>query len=528
MGAGWTRMNVITVQLATQGICQYLRQRGTLPHAIVIGHDHRHHSHEFAQVAAKTFLMRFPRVILLPGCVPTPLVPAAVRCLQPTQLGVMITASHNPAADNGYKVYWGDGAQIRPPIDRDMLRCIEAERAEGQLWALPGADVPADAPALQLVLAYYRDHIKCWTEQLQLQLPGPCPPFAYTAMHGVGLQTLLQVWEHCFGAAHQDALAVVPAQALPDPAFPTVHFPNPEEGPKALHVAMRFVEERPRRDLRFLLANDPDADRFAVAEFNGLRWRFYTGNEVATMLGFFLMQRFQHAPLTQYILASGVSSRYLGVVVRHFNASSPHAPKFRFEATVGTGFKYLGARAVALCAEAGNLVLLAFEEAIGYQMGNWHFDKDGIATLLAFTGVLRAGHAAGGDFWLDTHLEGIYRAVGQRPLEANGYYFCQPASRIKPLMAGLPLRIAQLQQEPVAADALAITACSDAEGMLRLELEAAGSRGWLIFRASGTEPKLKFYSELLAALGSDRHTWRGQVEALVQRILQPAHNGLTR
>jgi phosphomannomutase len=544
MGVGWGRMNEITVQQASQGLAMHLQAR--FPGSrVVVGYDHRHNSRAFAQVAAKCFAAAGCSVLLFPEATATPLIPAAVLVLQ-CALGVMVTASHNPAPDNGYKVYWSDGAQIRPPIDAQLLTAIEAQRQPVPvLWSLSEDAVPGDAEALALVKEWYIGKLRTWKRLLGDQKP-LTGPIIYTPMHGLGRDLLLEAFDGC--SLPRSLLHIVPGQADPDPDFPTIRFPNPEEGPKSLALAMQEANGlcRTPQETLFLMANDPDADRFAIAEYCKVQdaWRFYSGNEVATLLGAFLVERFVHrngngssnSNEKNYLLASGVSSRFLGELVQLWNERTG-ANRFVFETTPSTGFKYLGSRGRAISEIKDCHVLLAFEEAIGYQVGDWHFDKDGISALLTMLGLLGSlDNGPGRDsFVLERELKRIYGDVACWPVEGNGYYFCRPVSRLKGLLAQLPGRISGLQAQrsnSAPAHALQITAFKTSP-LLELSLLLDGTHpGWLILRSSGTEPKIKYYSELLMRTKKEneelRGRWREVVETLVGEILLPELNGLAR
>lgn len=263
MGPGYNRMNAVTVQQTTQGLLRYLQQREPeqlQAGGIVIGYDGRHNSREFARIVAACAVAAGVPAWLFSQLVPTPLVAAAVEQLG-CAAGVMVTASHNPAAYNGYKVFWSNACQIIPPHDAGIAAAIEAELA---LWPLPPLDGPAYAhelvqDPLQLVSETYYARLKCQLCFRGAEANAAAPALAYTALHGVGTPWLLRAFSE-FGLP---APVLVQQQCQPDPDFPTVSFPNPEEGEGAWRLAFQAAEEA---GASLAFANDPDADRFAVAE----------------------------------------------------------------------------------------------------------------------------------------------------------------------------------------------------------------------------------------------------------------------
>jgi len=272
MAAGYLAMNELTVLQTTQGLAAYLEQTfgADAAHAagVALGWDHRATAHlrseKFALLAAEVLAVRGFRVVLLPGLVHTPLVSYAVSQLG-CKAGVMVTASHNPKEDNGYKVFWANGAQIVPPHDAGIAASIDAnlapwaaydcfESVDGLLAAHPSRVADhTDA----LAAGYFADmaRLLCRCPEANAQSP---LKIVYTAMHGVGAPWL----KRAFAAIALPPPICVGAQQTPDPTFPTVSFPNPEEGAGALRLAFETAEAH---DATLVLANDPDADRLAVA-----------------------------------------------------------------------------------------------------------------------------------------------------------------------------------------------------------------------------------------------------------------------
>jgi phosphomannomutase len=284
MGAGPNRMNQAVVRAATAGLARWLREHrpAAAQAGVVLGWDARHRSAEFAAEATAVLTGAGIRVHLLPGRSPTPLLAFAVRH-RSAGAGVMITASHNPPADNGYKLYLGDGAQIVPPVDAQIEAAI---RDVGPLRAIPLG--PPDSP---LITRHGDEIAQAYLDAILAASPGVPPPgrvadllVVYTPLHGVAGPLMLRAIRRAGYPAPQ----VVAAQAEPDPYFPTVPFPNPEE-PGALDLALAYA-----RDLSadLVLASDPDGDRLAVAVPDpGAEsgWRTLTGDQVGALLGAFVL-----------------------------------------------------------------------------------------------------------------------------------------------------------------------------------------------------------------------------------------------
>ena len=381
MAAGTACMNDLIVVQAAQGLVAYLQEQlgeaTANARGLVLGWDHRAagslNSKRFAALTAHVAASKGMSVVLFEQLVATPLVPFAILARK-AAAGVMVTASHNPKADNGYKVYWGNGAQIIPPHDKGIAAAITSNL---QPWTAPAElrDVTWDSVVAlpQVTLAGDEDisaYIAAVTASQKRQLAPDATklPVTYTAMHGVGYPFVQAAFES-FGLPPP---LPVPEQVQPDPTFPTVEFPNPEEGAGALALAMAAAEAG---GSRLILANDPDADRLAVAEAEeDGNWRVFTGNEIAALLAWWTWsQRGEDCPPPDqcYMLASTVSSKMIGAMAR--------ANGFHFEETL-TGFKWMGNRAAALQAE-GKTVLFSFEEAIGFCLGDTVLDK--VRTVLS-------------------------------------------------------------------------------------------------------------------------------------------------
>lgn len=381
MAAGYACMNDLVVLQAAQGLVAYLKSTlgdaAACDRGLVLGWDHRAKaalgitSRRFAAVTALVAAAAGMKVHMYSDLVATPLVPWAVDSLG-AAAGIMVTASHNPAGDNGYKVYWGNGAQIIPPHDKGIAAAIAQNLSpwDSVTPLLSGGDLWDTANAQQGVTSLGQPMIDSYIQAVGGRLrrskdAAPTSvPLVYTAMHGVGYP-FVQAAFKAFGLPEPTPTA---SQVVPDPTFPTVAFPNPEEGAGALAEAMAAADAG-GADL--ILANDPDADRLAVAERDSAvdgGWRVLTGNEIAALLADWVWKGHAAAGGAGegvHMLASTVSSKMLGAMARKHG--------FAFVETL-TGFKWMGNKTAELRAE-GQQVLFSFEEAIGFCIGDIVKDK---------------------------------------------------------------------------------------------------------------------------------------------------------
>ncbi|GAA2246394.1 phospho-sugar mutase [Rarobacter faecitabidus] len=482
MAAGPARMNRAVVIRAAAGLAAYLNDAlqaseehpaATRPF-VVVGFDARHRSSAFAHDTAAVLTAAGIRVALYDGPRPTPTLAFAVRALD-ADAGVMVTASHNPAADNGYKVYLGgrivtdagQGAQIVPPYDTAIAaRIAQAPPARAVPRALDGWDYLGDE-----VVARYEHAIPRGTAAGALRIVA-------TPMHGVGGPLLIDALR----IAGFDDVTLVPEQAAPDPDFPTVAFPNPEE-PGALDLAFELAAHT-RADL--VIAVDPDADRCAVGirdPYRGGSWRALHGDELGALLGEDAAEhaaRLRIAPGTQFLANSIVSSRLLGRIAEH------HGLEYR--ATL-TGFKWIS--------RVDDLVF-GYEEAIGYCVDPGHVrDKDGIsAAVRAATIVSRLRREGRGV--MDT-LDDLARRHGLHLTSQVNRRYADVASLVAATSRVLAAPPAELGGSPVV---LVDDLGAGVDGLpptpgVRL-LAADGTR--VVIRPSGTEPKVKAYLEVIEPL----------------------------
>jgi len=460
LGAGPNRMNRVVVTRAAAGLAAYLKDTGHAGGSVVIGFDARHNSDVFARDTAEIMTGAGFKALVMPRTLPTPLLAYAIRELG-CAAGVMVTASHNPPEDNGYKVYLGDGSQIVPPADIEIAERIAAV---GALAELPRGN--AGKVVGEDIVDNYLDTVAGLAEDGPRDLR-----IVYTPLHGVGGTTVAQVLE----TAGFDAPDIVAEQEHPDPDFPTVSFPNPEE-PGAMDLAMALAAET-RADL--VVANDPDADRCAVAVPDAHGWRMLRGDEVGALLAHHLIGRGRTGTFANSI----VSSSLLGKMAAA--AGQPH------EETL-TGFKWIG--------RVENLAF-GYEEALGYCCDPEHVkDKDGVSALLLVCELAAEAKAAGRG--LTDVLDDIARQHGLHATDQLSVRFDD--------LADIPKTMDRLRgTPPTTLGGLAVERVEDlSEGSaqlpptdgLRYSL-AEGAR--VIVRPSGTEPKVKCYLEVVVPVGDE-------------------------
>ncbi|MEU8079476.1 phospho-sugar mutase [Catellatospora citrea] len=483
--AGPNGMNLAVVRQAAAGLVNWLTKHepGGL---LVIGYDARRGSHEFALETARVATGSGMRAALLPRPLPTPVLAYAVRAMDAVA-GVMVTASHNPPQDNGYKVYLGEhlggplgaGAQIVPPADQE----IEAEIREVKLLS----EVPLGHPGTVLGEDILDSYLTAAAAVVQDDQPKDLA-VAYTPLHGVGGKVL----GDAFLRAGFALPAVVPAQAEPDGAFPTVAFPNPEE-PGAMDLVLALAAER-RADI--VIANDPDADRCAVAVpiGNGNGWRMLRGDEVGVLLA-------------DHLMRLGRTGTYATTIVSSSMLRAMAAKRGVGYAETLTGFKWL--------ARAAPDLAYGYEEALGICVAPWMArDKDGITAAL-----LVAELAAG----LKAELRTLTDRLDELAAEFGLYVTDQLSVRVDDLdeigrmMAHLRAKLpTSLLDEPVTStEDLLDRPAESASDVIILRTDTAR----VVVRPSGTEPKLKAYLEVVEPVSeADVAAARGRAAATIRAL----------
>ena len=496
IGAGPNRMNRAVVRRTSAGLAAYVLAH--VPDAqtrgIVIGYDGRTLSREMAEDSAGVFAAAGVHARLFSHVAATPLTSFATKH-HGAAAGVMVTASHNPAEYNGYKVYWSNSAQIIPPTDAGIAEAIAGIGAAKDVPLLPLEEATSKGLLTWLGEETERVYLDAIAKLGVHEGGAREMPIVYTAMHGVGNALAMRA----FAEASFTHVTSVPEQADPDPAFPTVAFPNPEEkGAMDLSLALA---RKMKADL--VIANDPDADRLAVAVPDASLasgYRQLTGNQVGVLLGSYLLTE---GPATgkRVMLASLVSSPMLGHICGELGV--------HYEETL-TGFKWIANRAMQLESTEGYQFVFGYEEALGYTVGDVVRDKDGIsaARLVAEMAAFLKGRGSS----LAAELERVYRRFGlyvseQVSLTRKG---TEGAREIAAIMEKLRAK------SPAAIGKLAVLAVRDLETSVRTGKDGATTKltlprsnvlifeleggNRIIARPSGTEPKAKLYFDVKEAI----------------------------
>jgi phosphomannomutase len=455
-------MNRVVVIRTAAGLAAYVKAHGGS--SVIVGYDARHRSDQFARDTCAVVVGAGLRAFLLPRPLPTPVLAFAIRHLG-VDAGVMVTASHNPRQDNGYKVYLGDGSQIVPPADTEISAEIDAV---GALASVPLAEdgwETLDEAVLDAYVARVASVVRP---------DGPRDvDIVYTPLHGVGDEVMRRVLE----AAGFPSPDSVEEQAEPDPDFPTVAFPNPEE-PGAIDLALSLAE---RRGADLVIANDPDADRCAVAAPMHDGWRMLRGDEVGALLATYLVTR--EPGLDGVFACSIVSSSLLGKIAGRYGLGY---------AETLTGFKWIG-RIEGL--------RFGYEEALGYCVDPSAVkDKDGLsaAVLVAeLAATLRVEGRGLGDA-----LDDIARGYGLHATDQLSVRVADVSEMgvvMDRLRANAPTSLGGRTVEAVEDLTTGVSGLPPTDG-LRYRL-AEGAR--VIVRPSGTEPKIKCYLEVVVEVAGD-------------------------
>ena len=487
-------MNRVVIGQTTAGLAQYLLEHRSTESGktlrVVVGCDARTNSDIFAADTAAIMAGYGLEAIALPEKLPTPVLAFAVRYLN-ADAGVMVTASHNPPQDNGYKVYLGgadEGSQIIPPVDSDIEKLI-ASVARSISWADIPRSPEAVIPAPEDIVAQY---VAATVASVAPEAPQD-PPLSvvYTAMHGVGAGTFFETVE----AAGLPSVHPVTEQTEPDAAFPTVAFPNPEED-GALDLSIATAK---KHDAALIIAHDPDADRLALALPRGGDYIPLTGNQVGAILGWHCAKRAHKTGVTGMLANSLVSSPVLGKIAKHFG--------LEHEETL-TGFKYVS--------RVPDLIF-GFEEALGYLVTpDVVRDKDGVSAGLMALEIAYSLAAEKRTLW--DYLATIEESVG-------GFASSQITIKLGDQGNNTPLAEQLRSTQPGAFGTRAITQVDDflqgvgkfpREDILRYYLDD-GSR--VIIRPSGTEPKLKIYLDTQGDTRREAETSLTDLESALRSLV---------
>lgn len=475
LGPGPASMNRVVVGQAASGFAAWLTEQGHTGGRVIVGYDARWKSDEFALETVRLLQGAGFQALLVSEPIPTPVVAFGIRHFD-CVAGIVVTASHNPPADNGYKVYLGDGSQIVPPADEEISAHI-ASFSPAQLARLPRSD---DFTQLGEEL------LNAYVARAASLLPAAAPRdlvWVHSAMHGVGTKAVKQV----AAATGLPQPTCVASQADPDPEFPTVSFPNPEE-PGAIDASLALAKEV-AADL--VIANDPDADRCAVAAVVDGNWRMLTGDELGALLGDDAIRRGVPGVLANSV----VSSTLLGTMAQAAN---------REHATTLTGFKWIG--------RVPNLGF-GYEEAIGYCCDPTAVpDKDGITAALT---VLR----------IAAELKAEGKTLADRLDEIAARYGLHATSQLSVRVEQLEViseAMARLRANPpseLLGEPVLVTDLRDGGDLPPTDaVELSGPRVHVVARPSGTEPKLKCYLEV--RLNKEESAVAASARAQAEELLQ--------
>jgi len=512
VGPGSYRMNRAVVIKTTRGLADYLiEQGGGLPDApVILGFDARPSSRRFAEDVAGVLAAAGIQVGYFPDVTPTPLVAFTAKHVG-APAAVVITASHNPPADNGYKVYGANAAQIIPPADTDIAAAIDEVG--------PAVGVPrlerVFAGSSDLVTPVPEEIFESYREEVYGSRPNPQTSdfrIVYTPLHGVGARILNRLCAQ----AHHSGIITVPEQAEPDGRFPTVSFPNPEE-PGALDLAIGLAKEE---QAGLLIANDPDADRLAAAVPSAGEWRLLSGNELGALLGEYVM-RYWRDPQPAIVVNSVVSSPMLGEIARKRGA--------RHEVTL-TGFKWIINAGLALEARGEGSFAFGYEEALGYSIGKTVRDKDGISAALVLCDLVAEERSRGRT--LVDRLHDLWNEVGlwvsaQYSIARSGPSGQDEIGKaVQRLAEGPPgtvggHEVVSVTDYRVGAELRPIWL--GAQDLIEIELAEVGRA---LVRPSGTEPKLKVYVDLRGDPGSEPDEAHRRLTAEAAEIAREVGEGL--
>lgn len=463
VGAGPQRMNRLVVQQAAAGLVDYLLAQvpGAAEAGVIIGYDARRKSDVFAMDTARVCAAKGVKAFVFPHVVPTPVLAWNITEVG-AAAGVMVTASHNPPADNGYKVYLGSGSQIVPPADTDISACID--RVDPCAVEL----APEGHPLIHVLGRAEIEAYLAFVPTVRLCPDIPGVPVAYTAMHGVGGATLMEA----FDRAGLPAPAVVGEQQEPNGSFPTVSFPNPEE-PGAMDLLLAKAEQV---DAVVAIANDPDADRLgaAIPQPDGT-WRRLGGDEIGWLFADHILRHTSGDD--RLVVTTLVSSSLLGRMA----AANGLTCLETF-----TGFKWIGHTVMA---NPDKRFVLGYEQALGYLVTTQPLDKDGITAAVMMAEIAAVAVAEG--VTIQDRLDAIVAAYGR-------HVMAEKSMRMPP--ADGAAAVARLRAQPpteVGGHAVTSVEWFEEAGLLRLQL---GESVRLQVRPSGTEPKVKLYGE---GIGSD-------------------------
>ncbi|OJG81317.1 phosphoglucomutase/phosphomannomutase [Enterococcus pallens] len=519
LGPGTNRMNIFTIRQATEGLARFMdtQDEQTKKRGVAIAYDSRHMSPEFAMEAARTLAAHDIPSYVFESLRPTPELSFAVRHLN-AFTGIMITASHNPAEYNGYKVYGEDGGQM-PPEDADALtkfvRSVEnplevevLQDENSKLITIIGAEVDAA----------YLEEIKAVTiDQALINEMGKNLKLVYTPLHGTG--TMLG--EKALKQAGFEEYMLVPEQAVADPDFSTVKSPNPEEH-SAFEYAIKLGE---KEGADLLIATDPDADRLGAAvRLPSGEYQVLTGNQIGAILIRYILEAHKQAgdlPENAAVLKSIVSSELPTAIAKAYNTEM---------IDVLTGFKFIAEKIQQYEKDGSHTFMFGFEESYGYLIKPFVRDKDAIQALLLLAEV--AAYYKKQDKTLYDGLQEIFEEYGYFAEKTISVTLsgAEGAAKIKEILeglraqaptefAGVPVSLTEdyLTQKATDSNGASTPIDMPSSNVLKYTLEDAT---WLAIRPSGTEPKIKFYIGVKGSSEEDAENKLATYEAAIRKITE--------
>ena len=506
MGPGPSQMNDLTIIQTSQGLLKYAENHFGLQQlqekGIVVGYDARYNSKNWAAILANIAKSMGVKVKTFRKVTPTPWVAFGIRKFG-AALGVMITASHNPKNDNGYKVYWNNGSQIIPPHDKKIAASIleNLKPWSDECWnkTLNFSSESLISDILDENSAAYFEVLKRYVS-FEKENQESDMKMVYTPVHGVGYDSCKHAILNVFKFKEEN-FSATPEQKYPDPDFPTVEFPNPEEGKGVLSLSFK---EADRIGANLVLASDPDADRLAVAQRPDANspWKVFTGNECGALLGYWAFEMWRKrnpepaSPKNCWMLSSTVSSMICKAIAEKEG--------FNFEDTL-TGFKWMGNSADRLIND-NQQVLFAFEEAIGFMYGDQVLDKDGVSACAIFAEF--CAQLDKENKTLVQKLDEIYQKYGYHVAE-NSYFISHDKEKtnamFKVLQDNYPKKLGNDYEIVGVRDLNKGFDSRQPDKKAVLPTQSShmitfyfSNGATITLRTSGTEPKIKYYVEMVA------------------------------
>ncbi|MBR0351458.1 MAG: phospho-sugar mutase [Clostridia bacterium] len=522
IGAGTNRMNKYTVGKATQGLANYIVEQGVQDKGVAISYDSRKMSKEFSLQTALILAANGIKAYLFENLRPVPELSFAVRELGCTA-GVMITASHNPPKYNGYKVYWDDGAQIVPPVDKDITSKVRAIESFKEIKEI--SEEEAKQKGLLTIIGKEMDdkYIETLKKSILnpeiLQKQGKNLSIVYTPLHGTGNT----VAERLFKEIGFENIYVVPEQKDPDGNFPTVDYPNPED-PKAFKLALELAK---KVNADVVLATDPDADRLGIFSKDPATGEYvtYTGNMSALLIAEYRISQMKEKgilPSDGMLIKTIVSSNLADAIAKEYNLELIE---------VLTGFKNIGKVMKTAEENKDKTYVFGFEESYGCLIGDYARDKDGIAAVMALCEAAAYYNEHGLTLW--EQMQNIYKKYGyyketQVSIVKEG---AQGAEEIKNMMTTTRnkdiekigdykvLTFKDIEKDFVKDMTTGATSTSGLpkSNVLYYELE---DNAWCCVRPSGTEPKIKLYMGIKGTSNEDAEEKLNKLKEAMVKVVE--------